>query len=551
LSRSAPVLERSPNDVSHFDMMAAEHARALFPPDGKLAEPFAGLGTVKRLQLQLEEAEDELRKAHERIEQQKVHITSLKGQRTALRLGSEEATARGESWDIVDVKRFSALPKGPGDFTSEVLRELVDQALVATKRRVAEAVAEGSKIRAECAKAAAEGEQSLEQAYARCTGLTAAEEHGVRQATKAVLVRGSRLTSKLCKSVKQLEDEGRAAMTLHATDMHSLAARLLAQRNAFQTVLTNELAQCEYFDLLAIHGLQAELRTARAALQSSDGEVGKLRGIIAETQRQLQAEKISRSYDNTTLTESLGLLKREVADLERQLAIAERERATNGPCLRYELSREERAHDSDNKQLHSMLSAAAAEHAAMAAAHEQQIRAMRKVERRSLEQMATRIKALDAEKQVLELQLTQQIQMAESDFERERRFMKSKIEKQGEQVTALKASTSRGRAMFYWSSMKKRPSGHGKPDDEADEFGSPIPDWDAVAIGDGQPLPQPDYVDHSVGRRALDFGQRVTAHGAALGDEADSGGPYNGANPDGNWLGWSTGTDRLKTRASG
>jgi len=532
-------------------MMAAEHARALFPPDGKLAEPFAGLGTVKRLQLQLEEAEDELRKAHERIEQQKVHITSLKGQRTALRLGSEEATARGESWDIVDVKRFSALPKGPGDFTSEVLRELVDQALVATKRRVAEAVAEGSKIRAECAKAAAEGEQSLEQAYARCTGLTAAEEHGVRQATKAVLVRGSRLTSKLCKSVKQLEDEGRAAMTLHATDMHSLAARLLAQRNAFQTVLTNELAQCEYNDLISIHGLQAELRTARAALQSSDGEVGKLRGIIAETQRQLQAEKISRSYDNTTLTESLGLLKREVADLERQLAIAERERATNGPCLRYELSREERAHDSDNKQLHSMLSAAAAEHAAMAAAHEQQIRAMRKVERRSLEQMATRIKALDAEKQVLELQLTQQIQMAESDFERERRFMKSKIEKQGEQVTALKASTSRGRAMFYWSSMKKRPSGHGKPDDEADEFGSPIPDWDAVAIGDGQPLPQPDYVDHSVGRRALDFGQRVTAHGAALGDEADSGGPYNGANPDGNWLGWSTGTDRLKTRASG
>lgn len=104
--------------------------------------------------------------------------------------------------------------------------------------------------------------------------------------------------------------------------------------------------------------------------------------------------------------------------------------------------------------------------------------------------------------------------------------------------------------MFYWSSMKKRPSGHGKADDEADEFGSPIPDWDALAIGDGQPLPQPDYVDHSVGRRALAFGQRGTAHGAALG-EADSGGPFNGANPDGDLLGWSTGTDRLTARASG
>ena len=88
-------------------------------------------------------AQAELTRKNTRIEQQNLQIASLSGRGTALKVASEEASINGKTWNIDEVRRFSALPKGPPDFAHDALREMLDQALLATSRRVRAAVTEG------------------------------------------------------------------------------------------------------------------------------------------------------------------------------------------------------------------------------------------------------------------------------------------------------------------------------------------------------------------------------------------------------------------------
>lgn len=103
----------------------------------------------KRLEQQLFQTEEDLRKALSTIDQHVLQIKTLQGRQTAVRVSSAEASLKGESWSIADVKRFTSVPKSKAEFTSDVLRELLDQALLGTTRRVLEAVQEGVAARAE------------------------------------------------------------------------------------------------------------------------------------------------------------------------------------------------------------------------------------------------------------------------------------------------------------------------------------------------------------------------------------------------------------------
>ena len=81
----------------------------------------------RRAEATLELAQTELNKASARIEQQRMQIATLHGRGTALRLSSEEASLRGQTWDIADVRRFTATSKGPPDFTNDALREMLER----------------------------------------------------------------------------------------------------------------------------------------------------------------------------------------------------------------------------------------------------------------------------------------------------------------------------------------------------------------------------------------------------------------------------------------
>ena len=133
--------------------------------------------------------------ASARIEQQELQIATLQGRSSALKVASEEASAKGAAWSAVDVKRFSALPKSAAAFTDDTLREMLDQAVRATQRRVAAAVADGARARADAERAEGEGDAGLEEAFNKCKDPTA--EHAVRQAVRAALIRQTRCANKL------------------------------------------------------------------------------------------------------------------------------------------------------------------------------------------------------------------------------------------------------------------------------------------------------------------------------------------------------------------
>ena len=477
----------------------------------------------KRAEMALERAQDDLRRAHQQIEAQRLEITTLHGRQTALHLGGAEATHRGVSWDINDVRRFTAVPKSGPAFTGDVLREMLDQALVAVNRRMTDALAEAAKARQEAERAEAEGEENLETAFKKCGDLTALAEHAVRQATLGVLNRSSRAMHKMRKALKKLEAEATDAQKTHASDMRSLASRLMAQRDSLADLLAEELRSTELEGRHSIKGLQAELQTRVAQLRQRDDEVAELRANLARTQDELKEERKARFYDHRANASAVRVLLKELSLVDSEelnvphaptplpllprpcrrrplrrhcvaraattvtaiatiiattaaatprprphrratrcawhacpchpttpvrlpaLQDAVKQRHTWTRLLTAELRQEERRREAETRELLRRLDAAAAHAADLTENYERRLKAMRTDTKRTLETMNARIKALHTEKAELEVDARQQMMQMEVERDKERTYMKSKTEKLGAKVLALKANTSRGR----------------------------------------------------------------------------------------------------------
>ena len=199
------------------------------------------LATAKaRAEMAMEKSQQELRAATDTLEQQTLELNTLRGRATALKAASDAAAASGSPLGRHDLRRFNELPKS-GDaarsVASEDLRELLDLAIIATSRRVNDALAQAAWARSESERACEAGNAGVEQAFLP-------HDPG-RTAARALLVQLQRSAAKLRSATQKLEDEAASAQTTHAADVRSLSARLIAQRDAAEAILLKELTTTE------------------------------------------------------------------------------------------------------------------------------------------------------------------------------------------------------------------------------------------------------------------------------------------------------------------
>ena len=419
-----------------------------------------------RTELALERAEEELRKANAKISNLKLEVASMTGRTVAIKVGSEEATRRGASWDVRDVRRFTAAAKGAPDFTSEVLRELLDRSMAAVTRRVDSALSEAQRACADSEKAEVDGEASMEEAFAKCTGLTAAAEHTVRQAARGVLVGAARRTTKLRNALKKLEAEVRSAQSVQASDARCMAAQLIAQRDAVAALLAHEMERMETEGSESIRGLMATRSELKAALAARDAENARLSEELSEARWLHREEKRGRKHDNALLR----LLTAELAHADGAYYQLQEERGTHSRALAVDLRLEEQARATEREHHEQVRRSAAAEASAMADTYEHKLKAMRRDARASLETTHRRVVELEMEMRDNSAHLANKLHELEAGHQKERSFLQKKSKKLGTKVLELQATTSRGRAMLYWASMKKAStkvdggasSGHGR-----------------------------------------------------------------------------------------
>lgn len=399
----------------------------------------------------LERAEAELRRASVKIERQSLQIATLQGRRTGLKLASEEASHRGQALDIKDVKRFSAVPTGPPDFTDDALREMLDLAMQATDRRVREAVAEAGRARAESERAEAEGDDSLEQAFAKCK--EPAAEHAARQATQAVLGGRLRVAKRLRGALRKLEEEAAHAQSAHAADVRSVGARLVAQRDAYAELVLLELQQLEQEGSASVAALMAERAELTAALVERDATIETLRAELAESRASHKEEQGSRRREGVRVAKEAKLLHPELRALERSLDVAERERSVHAATIAVELRREERGRAADAQAHAAQLAALVAERDAAGREMDAKLRAARLETRAVHNELSGQLKAHEQARQELERAHADELLTFDAEAQRERMFLRGKVDALGKDVRRLRSTNSRGRAMLYWTSM--------------------------------------------------------------------------------------------------
>ena len=428
-------------------------------------------------------AQAELTRKNTRIEQQNLQIASLSGRGTALKVASEEASINGKTWNIDEVRRFSALPKGPPDFAHDALREMLDQALLATSRRVRAAVTEGEKARVEADKAGDGVGNKLEEALAKCKSQEA--EHALRTVTRDMVISNTRCTKLLRAACKRLEEEAVAAQQTHASDMRSMGARLVAQRDAIATCVLNELQRAETDGAHSMRGMGEEIGRLQNELNARDAEIEQLRATLATTQASLKEEKRGRKTEFERFTKDGKQLRAEFKRLEEHASICERDLATNGSLFSTELQHEENERHTDAK-------AHAQEMDDLGLRRRQEIDDLKgklkdlKVEARTMHtNLTANFRSLEREYQLQDQKHATQLLATENEHARERNFFKGKVDSLSKQLIGLRASSSRGRAMLYWTSMKggkqsaaaKRGAVEGTP-------WPPDDDDDDIAIGE-------------------------------------------------------------------
>ena len=445
---SPPTMPDYHSDLNHSDGCEDDISQVLIENSLVAAK--------RRAEEALSAAEGDLIRAQARIEQQRLQIATLSGRGTAHKIASEEASRTGASWNISDVKRFSLLPQGPADFVNDALREMLDQALVGVDRRVREAVAQGAKARSEADRAEGEGEANLEAAYSKCK--EPAAEHAVRQASRALFIKSGRCLKNLRVACKRLEEEAAAAQATHAADMRSMGARLVAQRDAITHTLLDELQKAEFDGAVSIRGLHETIGQLRGDVESRDAELAELRELLVDTQGRLKDEKIARQREYERFTKEVKTLKGEVSRLGDKLQWTERDFAVGNLAISAELARTESELAEEAQACANAMSQTTGEANAAVRLAEERLKALRIEARQMHHNMSASYRELEEAKMEQEQEHTAMLLLRENEVAKERAFLRSKIDSLGKQVMHLRSSSSRGRAMLYWSSMKNKGS---------------------------------------------------------------------------------------------
>ena len=194
----------------------------------------------------------ELGAALETVDRQALQIATLEGRATAqtaieldaARIASTPWMTEAEAKEARGrVRRFKYIAGGPPAFTDDALAELLDEGVVAHNRRMANVLAESMAARESAAAAVAIEETRLADAAKVFKNPHA--ERLVREATRSFTQRAHKEMARLQFAVERLEAETAAAQRSCAASLRSLAAKMVAQRDALTATTLAELEMAE------------------------------------------------------------------------------------------------------------------------------------------------------------------------------------------------------------------------------------------------------------------------------------------------------------------
>ena len=249
-----------------------------------------------RAEAQLEKTRLELRLAEATNERQRLELETLRGRSTGLRVARETAThVEQRPWERPDNFRFHKVPATPpnkGVFSDD-LRDLLDLAVLATSKRVNEALANAANARLESERACEQSNADLEERFLA--------HDPARIAARALLVQTQRSSKVLRAASVKLEEEAANAQSTNAADVNSLRARLSAQRDAQTACLHATLKDTEQDYTTMFTTLSDRLKTFEASSQrdlaARDETISELREQLTDTELALHKEKAARAEE--------------------------------------------------------------------------------------------------------------------------------------------------------------------------------------------------------------------------------------------------------------
>ena len=326
---------------------------------------------------------------------------------------------------------------------------------------MADALKEARWAREHSIVAEAEGVARLDEAAAQFKDPNA--ERLVKQAARAHSLRAGKTCGLLRSVLGQLEEEAAAAQRIHASDMRSMAARLVAQRDAITASVLSDLEDAETNGAHSILGLQQELRALReesaGQLDARDAEIDALRVQLATVRAELVEETLARRRDQERSDLELRIMRRPIDELEfglgngaADLIRSLRERQV----IALELSSEESARAADAREHRRQQTNTEA--AKLSERRDMEKKLNTQLAANGLKQQAEKAEmaALEEKAKALEAGMAGQIKRLKIQKASESRSLQAKIDLLAQQVVALRSSKSIRRSYLYWSGNQTR-----------------------------------------------------------------------------------------------
>jgi hypothetical protein len=397
-------------------------------------DPRGGTRDKARAEEALRKSRLELSAAASRIEAQQAELASLHGRSTALKLASSEGR-----WSPDEARRFSGALVRDRTFRGEDLRVLLEQAVVASRRRTSAAIEEAQAARVESERTESSGAKSVEGSL---QGLEAEE----RARARAVLVGSNRATIRLRGASLKLESEARASERVHAAEVRAVAARLVAEREALVSAVLCELnvAEAEMASLV-----ESNERLA-AGVSERDRDVTRLQRELGFTREAL----IKQERVGSDLMRESGELRAEAARIAAELNWVQREGDALRRCLTNDLSHADEGLTTASKASAAQAERAELERTALVNKYEARIASMSEQSSGDVELLKERLRKLGLDYHQLERSMHEKMRLTTHKKDKEINHLRFRVERLSQQVLGLKANSSSGRRALYWANVQ-------------------------------------------------------------------------------------------------
>lgn len=378
-----------------------------------------------------------------------MEIASLQGRTAALRLAQEESAIRGAPWKAEDAAKYAgALAKDGATFRSDDLRLLLDEAMLASRRRVADAIHAVGKARVESEQADVNSVANLERAIHPL-------DHDARMTARAILAGCARAATKLRQAVGKLEVEARVAQSTHAADLRSVSAGAQAQREAIEGCLTAELRRIEGEGAFSLKALAAENAALVRTVQSRDLELQRQQIALDETSEALSSVRSLASADGEGAASTIQDLRQQVASLSSQLAESKARHHVEVGALMRQVAEDEEQEAAERAASAKREQGGDEMRRALALDYENRLAQLEARRQEEVQQLSARLESAGLDHRTYSAEATEKLKLLRFTKDGEIDALKKRVERLQQQLMAYRASSSSaGRAALYHANIK-------------------------------------------------------------------------------------------------